>query len=230
MTTCLANICASTSRLVVSLLFLLAPVVVQAQRFLKIERDSVAFFQGFTVSVDLVGPVMLYLGDYGQYEGAVRANLHNQYFPVLEVGYGQANHEEDAITGIAYKTSAPYFRIGADVNILKKKHTGNRLFLGLRYAFTSYKVDISRAEFSDPVWLWDTSFSVKDEPCKQSWAEVVFGLEAKIKGPLHLGWTARYKTRLSHNDGVMGKTWYVPGYGTQDSNALGATFNVIIDI
>lgn len=225
-----ANISISISRLVVSLLLLLAPVVVQAQRFLKIERDSVPFFQGFAVSADLVGPAMLHLGDHGQYEVALRVNLHDQYFPVLEVGYGKANHEEDVITGIAYKTSAPYFRIGADVNILKKKHTGNRLYLGLRYAFTSYKVDISRPDYSDPVWQWNTSFSVKDEPCKQSWAEIVFGLDAKIAGPLHLGWSARYKVRMSHNDGTIGQTWYVPGFGTQDSNALGATFNVIIDI
>ena len=225
-----ANISISISRLVVSLLLLLAPVAVQAQRFLKIERDSVPFFQGFAVSADLVGPAMLHLGDHGQYEAALRVNLHDQYFPVLEVGYGKANHEEDVITGIAYKTSAPYFRIGADVNILKKKHTGNRLYLGLRYAFTSYKVDISRPDYSDPVWQWNTSFSVKDEPCKQSWAEIVFGLDAKIAGPLHLGWSARYKVRMSHNDGTIGQTWYVPGFGTQDSNALGATFNVIIDI
>jgi hypothetical protein len=35
---------------------------------------------------------------------------------------------------------------------------------------------------------------------------------------------------MSHHDGWIGNTWYVPGFGTQDSSALGATFNVIIDI
>lgn len=225
-----SNISAFASRLVVSLLLLLAPMGVRAQRFLQIERDTVPFFQGFAVSVDLVGAAMMHLGDYGQYEGALRVNLHNQYFPIVEVGYGKADHTSDAITGIAYKTAAPYFRVGADVNILKQKHTGNRLFIGLRYAFTNYKVDISRLTFPDPVWQWDTSFNVKDEPCSQHWAEVVIGIDAKIAGPLHLGWSARYKTRLSHNDGQMGNVWYVPGYGTQDSSALGATFNVILDI
>jgi len=225
-----ANISTSASRLIVSLLLLLAPVVVQAQRFLKIERDSVPFFQGFAVSVDLVGAAMMYFGEYGQYEGALRVNLHNQYYPVLEVGYGKADHDDDVVTGLAYKTAAPYFRIGGDVNILKNKHSGNRLYFGLRYAFTSYKVDVSRTMFEDPVWKWDTSFSVKDDPCSQHWAEIVFGLDAKIVGPLHLGWSVRYKMRLSHNDGTLGQTWYVPGYGKQDSNSLGATFNVIVDI
>ncbi|MBR1447956.1 MAG: hypothetical protein IJ588_04310 [Prevotella sp.] len=225
-----SNISAYASRLVVSLLLLLAPSALQAQRFLQLERDSVPMFRGFAVSVDLVGAAMMHLSDYGQYEGALRLNLHDQYFPIVEVGYGKADHEEDIITGIEYKTSAPYFRVGADVNILKKKHTGNRLFVGLRYAFTSYKVDISRRTFPDPVWQWDTSFGVQGEKCSQHWAEIVFGIDAKIAGPLHLGWSARYKMRVSHDEGTLGNVWYVPGYGTQDSSVLGATFNVIVDI
>ncbi len=226
-----SNISAYASRIVISLLLLMAPMAVQAQHFLKIERDSVPFFRGFAVSVDLVGAAMMHLGDYGQYEGALRVNLHDQYFPILEVGYGKADYKEDVITGIAYSTSAPYFRIGADLNILKKKHTGNRLFVGLRYAFTSYKVDVSSGKIKeDPYWKWDATFDVKDEPCSQHWAEVVFGLDAKIAGPLHLGWSARYRARISHNDGQIGTTWYVPGYGIQDSSVLGTTFNVIIDI
>jgi hypothetical protein len=62
------------------------------------------------------------------------------------------------------------------------------------------------------------------------WAEVVFGLDAKVYGPLHLGWSGRYRMRISHNDGDLGKTWYVPGFGIQDSSALGYTFYVSVDI
>ena len=56
------------------------------------------------------------------------------------------------------------------------------------------------------------------------------GIDAQVFGPVHLGWSLRYKQRLSHKDGVTGKTWYIPGYGTWDSSALGGTFNLIIDI
>jgi hypothetical protein len=113
---------------------------------------------------------------------------------------------------------------------MKNRHSVNRIYGGLRYAFTSYKVDISRRPFPDPVWQWDTSYGVRDEPCNQHWAEVVFGIDAQVFGPLHLGWSVRYRRRLAHNDGVMEKTWYVPGYGTQNGSRLGGTFNIIIDI
>lgn len=225
------SISASASRTAISLLLLLLSTLgASAQGFLKLQKDTIPFFRGFSLSFDLVGAAQMLLSDHGQYEGAFRLNLHNQYFPIVEAGYGKANHHDDPVTHITYKTSAPYFRIGADVNILKKKHTGNRLYVGLRYGFTSYKVDLNSQPKADPVWKWATSFGVRDEACKQSWVEVVFGLDAKVAGPLHLGWSARYKFRVSHNDGRIGKTWYVPGYGLQDSSALTATFNVIIDI
>ena len=220
----------SISRLLVSLLFLITGTTAQAQSFWKFQNDSVSFFRGFAVSADLVGLAQMQLSDYGQYEAALRLNLHDQYFPIVEVGIGRANHQEDEVTGISYKTSAPYFRVGLDVNIMKNKHAPNRIFAGLRYGYTSYKVNISNRPFDDPVWKWNTSWGVVDEPCSQHWAEIVFGIDAKIMGPLHLGWSARYRNRLSHNDGKMEKTWYVPGYGIQETSTLGVTFNVIVDI
>ena len=129
----------------------------RAQGVLKFERDSVPFFQGVAVSVDLAGAAQLQLSDYGQLEAALRVNLHNQYFPTFEVGLGKASHEDDQVTGISYRTKAPYFRLGADVNLMKKKHTGNRIFAGVRYACTYYKVDMDRQNFPGmplPNWTY----------------------------------------------------------------------------
>ena len=200
-----------------------------AQGFLKFENDTIPFFRGFSVSADLVGLAQMQLGDHGQYEAALRLNLHDQYFPIVEVGLGRADHQDDEVTEITYTTSAPYFRIGFDVNIMKNKHAPNRIYAGVRYGYTSYKVNISRKPFKDPV-QWPTTYDIVDEPCSQHWVEVVFGVDAKIVGPLHLGWSARYRNRVSYDTGRIGTTWYVPGYGIQDTSTLGATFNVSIDI
>lgn len=224
--------CISTfiRRLTISLLLLTVSSAASAQmKFFSIQKDSIPLFRGFAVSFDLVGAGMLSLSSYGHYEAALRVNLHDEWFPIVEAGVGKASHD-DEVTRNYYSTSAPYFKVGIDRNMLKDKHGANRLYLGLRYGFTSYKVDISKPPFPDPVWYWDTSFGVKDAACKYHWAEVVLGIDAKIFGPLHLGWSVRYKQRLAHSeDGDFGKVWYVPGFGTYETN-LGATFNVIIDI
>lgn len=220
----------SIRRLAISLLFLMVTTAASAQlKFFTLQKDSVALFQGFSVSFDLVGAGMLMFSDYGQYEGALRINLHDEWFPIVEIGVGKAEHD-DEVTHLYYKTSAPYYRIGIDRNLLKDKHGPNRFYAGLRYAFTSYKVDISRPPFVDPVWQWDTSYDIKDAQCNLHWLEAVVGIDAKLFGPLHLGWSVRYKIRLKHKEGGFGNTWYVPGFGTNDTSTLGGTFNVIIDI
>lgn len=218
-------------RVAISLLLLISATGASAQwKFFTLQKDSVPLFRGFAVSFDLVGFASMQLSDYGEYEGAFRVNIHDEWFPIVEIGYGKANHETDEVTRISYQTQAPYFRIGIDKNLLKDKHGPYRLYGGLRYAFTSYKVDLDCQDLVDPYWNRRADFGVKDEPCSYHWFEAVLGVDAKIFGPLHLGWSVRYKRRLAHKDGVIGRTWYVPGYGLEEDTRLGGTFNVIIDI
>ena len=221
----------SIRRVTISLLLLMVFTSTSAQmKFFAFQKDSIPVFRGFAVSFDLVGAGLMAFTDNGQYEGALRINLHDEWFPIVEVGLGKANHSDD-VTQIHYDTKAPYFRVGIDKNMLKDKHGKNRLYVGLRYAYTSYKVNISRPDFPDPVWQWDTGYGIKDASCNQHWIEAVVGVDAKIFGPLHLGWSLRYKRRIAHSeDGDFGRTWYVPGYGMYGDTRLGGTFNVIIDI
>ena len=168
-------------RIAISLVMLAIALTSQAQmKMFRLEKDSIPLFRGFSVSFDLVGPAMLMLSDHGEYEGALRINLHDQWFPIFEAGLGKANHENDEVTGITYKTTAPYFRIGMDWNILKNKHQSNRMYAGFRYAFTSYKADIIREDLPDPVWQFSSGFGVKDMSCSMHWLEIVFGIDAKI--------------------------------------------------
>ncbi len=226
------NISIYISRAVISIILVITCAQVSAQSYKKIkkvqEKDSTALFRGFSVSADLVGPLMLKLSDYGQYEAALKINLKDKYFPTVEIGYGKADHQE--ATGINYKTSAPYFRVGCDFNILKNKHDTNVLYAGFRYAYTSYKDDINHPDFKDPVWGYNVRYEVTGNSCYYHWLEAVIGVDAKIIGPLHLGWSVRYKYRLASDEGAIDKSWYVPGFGISNSSRLGGTFNVIIDI
>ena len=220
----------SIRRLAISLLLFLTAHSASAQlKFFSLQKDTIPVFRGFALSFDMVGLLMNQLSDHGEYEGAFRLNLHDEWFPIVEVGLGKAKHD-DEVTHLYYSTSAPYFRLGIDKNLLNDKHGKNRLYGGLRYGYTSYKVDISRPDFPDPTWLWDTGFGVKDASCYYHWLEAVVGIDAQIFGPLHLGWSVRYKRRIAHSHHDFGNTWYVPGFGTDDDSKLGVTFNVIIDI
>lgn len=222
----------SISRLALSLLLLLGVAAGASARggLFTLKKDTIPLFRGFAVSFDLAGAAQRALSDYGQYEAALRLNLHDQYFPIFELGYGMSDHSDDAVTGIGYKANAPYFRIGCDFNLLKNKHQPNRLYGGFRYAFTAYKAHVQHSTYEDPVWGWQAPVDIDGASCHQHWLELVFGVDAQVWGPLHFGWSARWRRRLAHGEGEAGNAWYVPGYGKAGNSRLGATFNVIIDI
>ena len=221
------------SRAIAISLLLLAvatPLAAQERKDIaKQEADTVALFRGIAVSADLVGLVQLAVSDYGQYEAALRINLKDKYFPVVELGYGKAD-ANDITTSMTFRTKAPYGRVGLDFNLLRNKHDIYRAYAGFRYGCTFYKFDVEGEGIKDPVWGDDVPFSVTGVKANYHWIEGVFGVDAKIAGPLRLGWSVRYRSRIAHDDGTLGNTWYVPGYGKKGGTRLGGTFNIIFEI
>ena len=127
------------------------------KKMATVEKDTIPFFRGMAVGVDVIGPVQLMVSDYGQYEASLRINLKDKYYPVFELGYGKADASDES-TKINYKTSAPYARIGIDWNLLKNKHDDYRLFGGFRYGFTFFKYDVTSPPIQDPVWCGDVPY------------------------------------------------------------------------
>lgn len=188
--------------------------------------DSIPTFRGVEVMVDVVGAIQKAVSSYGQYEAGVRVNLKDKYFPTAEIGYGKADETND-VTETSYKTSAPYFKLGIDFNILKNKHDDYRLYVGGRYAYTSFKYDITHSPLTDPTWGGEVPFEGHDIKANYHWVEAVAGIDAKISGHFRLGWTARYRRRIHYDSGSMGNVWYVPGFGKQGSSRISGTFNII---
>ena len=225
------------SRLAAISLLSLLPLMASAQgsksqqlrRAALTEADTIPLFRGVAVSADLVGMAQMLLGDYGQYEAAARINLRDRYFPVIEVGIGRAD-ASDVSSHLAYKSSAPYARIGVDFNVMKNKHDVNRVYVGGRYAFSSFRYDLTSTGISDPVWGDASDINTTGNKASCHWLEFVAGIDARLWGPLRLGWSFRYKRRLANSDPAIGKPWYVPGYGREGGARLGATFNATLEL
>lgn len=192
-------------------------------------QKKLPLLAGVSVSVDAAGAVMAVCCPYGQYEAAARLNLYGRYFPIAEVGMGVSDHTNET-TEIHYKVHSPYFRLGMDYNVAKDVRSGNRIFVGVRYGLSSYKYDLDGPDITDAVYGTTVPFHFTGLKGTTGWGEVVAGLEAKVWGMLHLGWSVRYRMRIHNKKTAVGEAWYIPGYGKSDSHALGGTFNVIFDI
>lgn len=219
------------SSLAINLLLAL-PVCAQADRQMAadvVERDSTAWLKGFAVGVDLAGLVQYAISDYGQFEAQLRINLRDRYFPVFEAGVGRARHD-DIVTLIHYRSTAPYFRIGADYNLMKNKHDFYRIYGGARYALSYFKYDVSHPGVTDPNWGDVAPYGADGVSAHCHWAELSVGVDATIWSVIHLGWSVRYRKRLFHSDGDYGNVWYVPGFGRSGSTRIGYTFMLAVDI
>lgn len=192
-------------------------------------EDSIPLFRGVAVGVDLVGPVMRAVSDYGQYEGFARVNLKDRYFPTVEVGYGSADKTDD-VTGLRYKTSAPFGRVGMDFNVMKNKHDAYRILVGFRYAYTSFNYDIGPLVLQDPVWGGSSTYEAKDQKCSYGWLEFGAGVDAQLWKFIRLGWSVRYKTRVHQKVADTGEPWYIPGYGKNGTSRMGILFNLAFEL
>ncbi|MBQ8889614.1 MAG: hypothetical protein IJY59_09040 [Bacteroidaceae bacterium] len=186
-------------------------------------------YQGIYAGVDVFGIAGKIFGsDFTSAEAGVEVNLKNKYFPVIEIGYGSTDTTDDE-TDIHYKTSAPYFRIGAGYNVFHKKpHLPGHFIVGLRYGFSSFSYDVDGPAMTDPIW-GDTSIPLSYQGVKgsASWLELVASLRTNVYKNFYMGFSIRYKSTLSVKKAENSEPWYIPGYGKNKSNTFGITYNLI---
>lgn len=224
--------------ILLSSLLLSLPLRIEAQESIQSKADAEkkksSFFSlnSMSVSADIFGYAYSLLGEYTSGEAAVNVNLGNRLYPTVEIGAGWCS-TTDETTGIKYKTAAPYYRVGFDYNFSTTKEKPNPPYaiLGIfRFAWTSCKYDVQAPPITDPVWGGEASLNLTDVKGSASWAEIGVGLRMKIAKNFHMGWSIRYKARISQKKGEQSQMWYIPGYGINKSTGFGGTYSFIYEI
>ena len=217
--------------MILLLILLTLPLCMSAQSKYRLEVPAppAKFINGIAVGVDGVGFGMkLAGGRFANMEILGRVNILEKYFPIVELGIGECEREGEEQSTL-FNTRAPYFRIGADY-CLTKKRNGNRLFMGLRYGYSHFGYDYSNPDVEDPYWDSPKGMEMKDLKASMHWLEICFGIETKLWKYIRMGWSFRYKPRLSLSECEHGEPWYVPGYGKNGGTTFGGTVNLIFEI
>ena len=114
--------------------------------------------------------------------------------------------------------------------MMRNKHDIYRIYGGARYAYTTFKYDIDGQNITDPIWGNQIDFTAHQQKADYHWLEFSFSIDAKIWGPLRMGWSARYKRRLYHSHADIGEPWYIPGFGRNGNSRLGGEFNITMEL
>ena len=220
--------------------FLFFPIAGQAQTA-KVKKEikkataeeDTRFYRGTSIGLEIAGMGSYFIGsDIFNTEIQVQSNLLNKYFPVVEVGMGKTNTTNDG-TDIHYKTSAPFFKIGADYNFLNAKpYLPGMLLGGLRYGFSSFEYDVDGPTMTDPNYGGTTNvpFIYQGQECTAHWIEAVAALKVKIFKGFCMGWSVRYKRKLSLSKNENTEPWYVPGFGKNSSSSFNLSYHLIYNL
>ena len=187
---------------------------------------------GVRIGTDLISLVRPLIDDsFAGWEVNADVDFY-RYFLAVDYGHWERNWAYEETEGeTTYSNNGNYWRIGADVNFLKKDPDRNMFFLGLRYARSTFSEDMQ-------VWTYDRHFVGESEPLylsnqnvAASWVELTTGLRVKIWKIFWLGYTARLKFGLNMADTPEMLPSDVPGYGRADKESYwGFNYQLFIRI
>lgn len=194
--------------------------------------DSI--YQGTNIKLDL-GATALTLGTtkahLQHYEIAVNCRLKNRFYPTLEVGYAGSlpattnDPTRGTITlgdSIAYRGQGGFFRVGCDLNPLKKHpESPHALLIGLRLG-----TSIQSAQHT----LLNTQYSLLTTTSADCWGEIVAGCQVEVCKGFTMGWMGRFKCLFTRQaEGLPASEYkpiYIPGFGRRDNIAWGLDYYI----
>ena len=172
-------------------------------------NDSI--YNATQIKLDIASPVVIagtHQWQMQHYEIAANVQLARRFFPTLELGYsGGKTHRGDSIQ---YNAHGGFFRVGCDINPLKKKKDSpHALLVGLRLGT-----------------------AVQTKGYTDCWGEIVAGCQVEIakvqKTAFYMGWMGRFKVLFTRDkEGLTAdqmKPIYIPGFGNRDNIGWGLNY------
>lgn len=178
---------------------------------------------GTTVGVDIWDPVMRIFGQkYGITTFSVDLNLHNRYFPTMEVGLGSASSAPDDKDFHYTSPMSVYFKVGANYNFIYNSNPAYKFFAGLRYGFAPFKWGLQSATPAAGYWGPTPPFTIPNQTATAGWLELCLGLRVELWRNISAGWMFKYHFLLHESNGRHGQPWYIPGYGARGQAITGS--------
>lgn len=192
----------------------------------KVAKMKYPLLVDCTVGVDIWDPVMRIFGqNHGITTFKADVNMHNRYFPTLEVGLGNASNAPDDKNFHYVSPLSVFFKIGADYNFIFNSNPDYKFFAGVRYGFAPFKWGLQSATPAPGYWGETPPFAISNVAATAGYFEFGLGLRVKLWRNISAGWTIKYHALLHESTNPVGKPWYIPGYGTR-GQAITGSFTV----
>lgn len=175
------------------------------------------------IGANLWDPLMRVMGQkYGGIGFSAELSMWNRLFPHVELGIGTANNTPEDMNFTYKGKSSLYGKIGAKYNFLYKNNSDYQALFGLNLGYSNFKYDIENITINSDYWGQPIITSIPNQKSHATWGELSFSLRVKLMGNISMGWSFIYHFILSEKKNPNATVWYIPGFGTRDSNITGA--------
>jgi hypothetical protein len=137
----------------------------------------------------------------------------SRYYLAVEYGKWGRNFNSDSA---AYANDGRYWRVGVDVNFLKKDPDRNVFFIGGRYGRSTFSETLDIIS-NDPFWGTLVK-QYNHSEVNAWWLELTAGLRVKMWKIFWLGYTGRFKFALQTDAATEMLSHDVPGFGKTDKD------------
>ena len=211
----------------VALLFLSMAIWAQTDSA-KTAKPSI--YQGMTIKLDL-GSTALELGKskgkIQHYELAMNWRLKNKWYPTFEAGYAGGTRAQG--DSLAYNGQGGFFRVGCDINPLKKHpESPHAMLIGLRLG-TAVQAYDQRVVGTTVMPGTSSVMSQQNQIAADCWGEIVGGCQVNLIAGLYMGWMARFRCLFTRKDGITAEEMrpiYIPGYGNRYIIAWNISYHI----
>lgn len=193
------------------------------------ERND-SIYNGTQIKLDILSPILIPGVNNWQmqhYEIAANVRLKQRFYPTLELGYAGGNAAQGDT--ISYTGKGGFFRVGCDINPLKKHpESPHALLVGVRFGTAAQQYDQTLAN--------DNGDKMRSYGAHADcWGEIAIGCQVEIaqvnKTSFYMGWMGRLKCLFTRTGGKTSESgWnipdpiYIPGFGPRDTIGWGANY------
>ena len=218
-------------RLIEILLFSLLSTLAFSQSKDSVRRDTITIRDyiptGIRIGTDLISLVKSqYQKDFSGWE--VNADVDfRRYYLAFDYGSWSRTFESDSGN---YSNDGTYWRAGIDINFLLKDVDRNMFFVGARYGRANFSEDLSVYAYNRFTENYE-NLNYAHSGINARWFELTTGIRVKIWKIIWMGYTARFKFGLKHDETEKIIPADVPGYGrTYKDSYWGFNYQIFIRI
>lgn len=191
----------------------------------KVKKEPI--YNATQIKLDIASPVVIagiHQWQMQHYEIAANVQLARRFYPTLELGYAGGKAHNDSIN---YSGKGGFFRVGCDINPLKKKKDSpHALLVGLR--------------LGTAVQGWEHTSHATSGTQADCWGEIVVGCQVEIaklppykkdrkeRSAFYMGWMGRFKVLFTRDkEGLTADQMmpiYIPGFGNRDNIGWGLNY------